>query len=152
VNSVNNDGAATLSAKGDDMYFTRCDFEKGKFGVCDIYYTRRKGQTWDEPKIVSLGPDSAVVGQPSLSADGQQLYFVSNMDGGQGGYDIWMATWDKAGNKWGTPTNLGNKVNTPEDEMFPFIASDGTLYFSSKGHIGMGGLDIFRTKMSGSSW
>src|SRR6185503_1648200 len=103
-------------------------------------------------KLMALGPDSAVMGQPSLSADEQQLFFVSNMDGGLGGYDIWLSTWDKAGSKWGSPVNLGNKVNTPEDEMFPFIANDGTLYFSSKGHIGMGGLDIFRTKLAGSTW
>ena len=152
INTTDNDGAATFNAKGDDMYFTRCEFGKGTTGVCDIYYSRRKGATWDEPKLMALTPDSTVAGQPSLSADGQQLYFVSNMDGGQGGYDIWMCTWDKAKNKWGTAVNLGPKINTPEDEMFPFIAADGTFYFSSKGHIGMGGLDIFRSKMSGSSW
>ena len=152
VNTTDNDGAATLNAKGDDMYFTRCVFGKGATGICDIYYTRRKGATWDEPKLMSLAPDSTVVGQPSLSADGQQLYFVSNMPGGQGGYDIWMCNWDKGGSKWSAATNLGSKINTPEDEMFPFIATDGTLYFSSKGHVGMGGLDIFKTKLNGSSW
>ncbi len=152
VNSTDNDGAATLSTKGDDMYFTRCDFGKSKIGLCNIYYSRRKGSTWDEPKLLTLAPDSTVVGQPSLSADEQQLYFVSNMPGGQGGYDIYVCAWDKTNKKWGSAVNLGPKINTPEDEMFPFIASDGTLYFSSKGHIGMGGLDIFRTKMNGSSW
>ena len=152
INSTDNDGAATLNQKGDDMYFTRCVFGKGATGVCDIYYSRRKGATWDEPKLLELGPDSIVVGQPSLSADGQQLYFVSNMPGGQGGYDIWVSQWEKGASKWGVAANLGTRINTQEDEMFPFIAADGTLYFSSKGHIGMGGLDIFRTKMNGSNW
>jgi peptidoglycan-associated lipoprotein len=152
LNTTDNDGAASLNVKGETMYFTRCVFGKDATGVCEIYFTKRNGSTWDEPKLINLGPDSIVVGQPSLSADEQQLYFVSNMPGGQGGYDIWKSSWDKAGSKWGTPVNLGSKINSPEDEMFPFIATDGTLYFSSKGHVGMGGLDIFRSKMSGSSW
>jgi peptidoglycan-associated lipoprotein len=153
INSSTNEGAATLNFKGQDMYFTRCEFEKGKMGMCEIYFSKRKGQTWDDPKLVSLSTqDSTVVAQPALSPDEQTLYFVSNMEGGQGGYDIWMSKWDKANKKWGAPINLGNKVNTEQDEMFPFMAYDGTLYFSSKGHIGMGGLDIFKTKMAGSSW
>jgi peptidoglycan-associated lipoprotein len=152
VNTTDNDGAASLNVKGDVMYFTRCVFGKDANGICDIYLAKRSGSTWDEPKLQKFGPDSVVVGQPSLSTDEQQLFFVSNMPGGQGGYDIWKADWDKAGSKWGTPVNLGPKINTPQDEMFPFIATDGTLYFSSKGHVGMGGLDIFRSKISGSSW
>jgi len=152
VNSTDNDGAATLNVKGETMYFTRCVFGKNETGVCEIYSTKKSGSTWDEPKLVPLGPDSIVVGQPSLSADEQTLYFVSNMPGGSGGYDIWRTTWNKSTSKWGTPENLGPKINTDQDEMFPFIANDGTLYFSSKGHIGMGGLDIFRSKQSGSSW
>jgi peptidoglycan-associated lipoprotein len=152
INTTTNDGAAALNMKGQDMYYTRCEFEKGKMGMCEIYFAKRKGQTWDEPKLVSLTTDSAVVAQPALSPDEQTLYFVSNMEGGQGGYDIWMSKWDKAGKKWGAPSNLGNKINTDQDEMFPFMAYDGELYFASKGHVGMGGLDIFRTKMAGSSW
>src|ERR1041385_7295641 len=134
------------------MYFTRCDNEKGKVGLCEIYVTKRNGQNWDAPTLVPLTSDSAVAGQPNLSADEQTLYFVSNMAGGQGGKDIWMTTWDKKNKKWGEPVNLGSKVNTPEDEMFPYSAADGTLYFSSKGHVGMGGLDIFKTKMNGGAW
>jgi peptidoglycan-associated lipoprotein len=152
INTITNEGSASLNMKGQDMYFTRCEFEKGKIGICDIYYSKRKGQAWDEPKLISLSTDSVVVAQPSLSPDEQTLYFVSNMEGGQGGYDIWMTQWDKGSKKWEAPKNLGNKVNTEEDEMFPFIAYDGTLYFASKGHIGMGGLDVFRTKVAGSTW
>lgn len=152
INTGGNDGSATLDNKGTDMFFTRCDVERGKVGGCEIYYTKRKGQTWDEPKLIPLAGDSFTVGQPSLSTDEQTLYFVSDMEGGQGGKDIWMTTYDKKKKEWGTPTNLGNKINTPLDEMFPFITSDGTLYFSSKGHLGMGGLDIFRSKISGSGW
>jgi peptidoglycan-associated lipoprotein len=152
INSPTNEGAACLNLKGTDIYITRCDFEKGKMGVCDIYFSKKKGGTWDEPKLILLASDSAVVAQPAISPDDQTLYFVSNMEGGQGGYDIWMSRWDKTNKKWNEPINLGPKVNTEEDEMFPFMAYDGTLYFASRGHIGMGGLDIFKTKMTGSSW
>ncbi|MCX6290849.1 MAG: OmpA family protein [Bacteroidetes bacterium] len=153
INSGGNDGGAALDKKGNEMFFTRCDFEKGKVGICEIYFTKRKGQTWDEPKLIPLSPDSATVGQPCLSPDEQTLYFVSDMPGGQGGKDIWMSAYDRKAKAWGKPVNLGNKVNTAEDDMFPFVAPDNTLYFASKGHPGMGGLDIFKTKMStGGAW
>lgn len=148
INSGSNDGSATLDSKGTDMFFTRCDVQRGKTGGCLIYYTKRKGQTWDEPALINLSSDSATVGQPSLSADEQTLYFVSDMKGGQGGKDIWYTKYDKKSKTWGTPVNAGSKINTDQDEMFPYIATDGTLYFSSKGHNGMGGLDIFMAKAS----
>src|SRR5207249_7870273 len=78
---------------------------------------------------------------PSTLSLHDALPIFSNMPGGQGGKDIWMTNYNKSSKTWGTPVNLGPKINTPEDEMFPYISTDGTLYFSSKGHIGMGGLD-----------
>ncbi|HNQ61878.1 MAG TPA: OmpA family protein [Bacteroidia bacterium] len=152
ANSNANDGSATMDIKGTDMYFTRCPMEKGKMGACEIYFTKRKGQTWDEPKLIPLNVDSSTVGQPALSADEMTLYFVSDMDGGQGGKDIWKTEYDKKTKEWGSPVNLGNVINTPEDEMFPYITSDNTLYFSSKGRIGMGGLDIFMSKLTENTW
>ncbi|MBL0033379.1 MAG: OmpA family protein [Bacteroidetes bacterium] len=146
INSGSNDGGGSMDTKGVDMFFTRCD--EGKLGTCKIYYTKRKGQTWEEPKLIPLSDDSATCGQPSLSADEQTLYFVSNMSGGRGGKDIWISKYDKKAKTWGTPVNAGDKINTEADEMFPFIAADSTLYFSSKGHLGMGGLDIFSSKMA----
>lgn len=83
INTGGNDGSATINSKGVDMFFTRCDVERGKMGGCEIYFTKRKGQTWDEPKLIPLSGDSFTVGQPSLSADEQTLYFVSDMPGGQ---------------------------------------------------------------------
>jgi peptidoglycan-associated lipoprotein len=144
VNSNASEGGVALDPKGNDLYFTRCETEKGKIGVCDIYYTKRKGTTWDDPKIVLLGPDSATVGHPSLTVDEQTLYFASDMEGGFGGKDIWYTKWDKKTKYWGKAINAGPKINTEQDEMFPYVATDGTLYFSSKGHIGMGGLDIYK--------
>ena len=87
------------------------------------------------------------VGHPSLTKDGKTLYFASDRPGGYGGVDIWMCTRDMIGNPWSQPVNLGPKVNTSGDDMYPFIADDGTLYFASNGHEGLGGLDVYSTTM-----
>lgn len=86
------------------------------------------------------------VGHPSLTKDGKTLYFASDKPGGYGGVDIYMTTREIGGN-WGTPVNLGPKINTSGDDMFPYIAEDGTLYFASSGHTGLGGLDIYSSSM-----
>ncbi len=148
VNSNSSEGAATLDAKGNDMYFTRCETEKGKIGICEIFFTKRKGSTWEEPALIPLAGDSFTVGHPSLSADEQTLYFSSDMAGGQGGKDIWITKYDKKSKKWSEPVNAGTKINTEFDELFPYVSNDNTLYFSSKGHVGMGGLDVFSAKQS----
>lgn len=152
VNSDANEGSAAMDVKGSDMFFTRCPVERGKVGACEIYFTKRKGQTWDEPRLIELNADTFTVGQPALSADEMTLYFVSDMPGGLGGKDIWISTYDKKAKTWAAPVNAGNTINTPEDEMFPYITSDNTLYFSSKGRIGMGGLDIFKSKLTDGTW
>lgn len=152
VNTDGNEGTATFDKRGNVMYFTRCAVEKGKASVCKIYSTRRKGTDWDEPQLISFASDSFTIGHPSLSADDMQLYFASSMEGGYGKKDIWVSTYDKKKKLWGNPINLGPKINTAEDDMFPFIHDDGTLYFASKGHLGMGGLDIFSTKKQGNNW
>ena len=82
------------------------------------------------------------VGHAALTADGQTLYFASDKPGGYGGVDIYKSVRDQSGN-WAAPTNLGPSINTSGDEMFPFVSNDGTLYFSSNGHLGLGGLDVF---------
>jgi peptidoglycan-associated lipoprotein len=152
LNSEANDGAAFLDSKGNEMYFTRCEVEKGVYGICQVYFTVRKADSWEEPKLIKLAADSFTVGQPCLSSDGNQLYFVSDMKGGIGGKDIYVCDYDKNRKEWGAPRNLGPVINTPTDDMFPFLTSENTLYFSSKGHMGMGGLDIFRAKRAGNSW
>jgi peptidoglycan-associated lipoprotein len=149
VNSNASEGASALDPKGQDMFFTRCETDKGKVGVCEIYFTKRKGATWEEPKLIPLASaDSFTVGHPTLSADEQTLYFSSDMPGGQGMKDIWITKYDKKAKSWSAPVNAGNKINTEFDEMFPFVAADGSLYFSSKGHVGMGGLDVFVAKQT----
>ena len=153
VNTEANEGAATFDRKFNDMYFTRCILEKGKLNLCAIYFTSKKGQTWNTPIALKIGEgDSITVGHPCLSPDDQTMYFSGYLPGGFGGKDIWMCTYDKKKKTWSEPINLGNKVNSTGDEMYPFMATDGWLYFASNGLPGMGGLDIFKTKMSGSTW
>ena len=153
INTPGDEGAHCISPDGRYMYFTICGKYDG-YGSCDIYLSERNGDSWSEP--VNLGNIVNARGwdsQPSISSDGSTLYFVSKRPGGFGGSDIWKTTKDKDGN-WAAPLNLGATVNTAEDEQSPYIHPDNqTLYFSSKGHPGMGGFDIFMTKkISKSSW
>ena len=152
INTEVNEGGATFNAAGTAMYFTRCAIAKNTEGVCKIYLSTKQGDTWSEPTVLPFSSDSFTVGHPTLAADGNTLYFSSNMPGGLGGKDIWVANYNAGSNTWSNPVNLGAAVNTPMDEMYPFIDADGTLYFASAGHSGLGGLDNYRTTGSGSSW
>lgn len=152
INTKFNEGAACLNAKTTEMYFTRCGVEKKKQLGCQIYITKKKGTSWDLPDIVSLSADSFTVGHPAITDDELILYFSSDMPDGYGGKDIWMVKRTKKSKPWDKPINLGPNINTEGDEMYPFIRDDGALFFSSNGHIGMGGLDIFKVEKSGDSW
>ena len=153
VNSPVNEGAACFDRKYSEMFFTRSGFAKGKDLRSKIYVTKRRGQTWDEPVALPFcNNDSATYGHPSLSADGTHLYFASDMPGGHGGLDIWVSTYDKSKKAWGDPVNLGPNINTDGNEMYPYIRNDGVLFFSSDGHLGMGGLDIFKATFANNEW
>lgn len=148
LNTSYNEGAQTLEAAGNYMYFTACNREDGK-GGCDIYYSARTVSGWKRGINIG-GPVNTGnwESQPSLSSDGSRLFFVSNRPGGIGGMDIWVSEMIKDG-RWSEPVNLGDIVNTPGDEMSPFIHFDGkTLYFSSNGRPCMGGFDIFMTRFN----
>ena len=146
------------------MYFCRNNFEKGKLGYdkvggdvgynvkdamktvkLQIFESKLKGEKWEEVKGLPFNSDQYSVGHPALSPDGQALYFISDMPGGYGMTDVYVAY--KNGDSWGTPENLGPEINTEGREMFPFISADGALYFSSDALPGLGGLDIFSTKL-----
>lgn len=145
VNSPANEGAVDVSRKGDFMLITRCGDEKKKQLKCQIYTVKKSGPNWGEPELVPFDIDSFQFRHPSMSPDGNTLYFSSNMSGGQGKYDIWMSKFDRKAKNWGQPVNCGPAVNTPYNEGYPYIHNDGkTLYFASDGLLGMGGLDIFR--------
>lgn len=146
VNTGGNEGAQSLSADGRELYFTACGRQNG-FGSCDIYYARRTGDSWSRP--VNAGPainSSSWDSHPSISPDGQSLFFSSARQGSIGEMDIWVSTKDASG-QWQAPVNLGAVINTAGREMSPFINPDNqTLYFASDGHTGMGGLDLFYSR------
>jgi len=153
LNSEFEDGTPSFSSDFTEVYFTRCEAGKRESKGCVIMYSTRDGTRWSDPEKLELLADSLVAAHPSLSPDGQTLYFVSDMPGGLGGKDIYRSTRTSPGSPWSRPENLGTDINTRGNELFPYIRENGTLYFASDGHIGMGGLDIFRaTPQSGNSW
>jgi peptidoglycan-associated lipoprotein len=152
LNTKYNDGATSLNRKYSIMFFTRCEYDKNKVKGCQIFTTRKKGNTWDDPVLIPFAADTFTVGHPWISDDDQTLLFASDMPGGMGGRDIWMASYDKKSKSWGNPVNLGPQVNTANDELYPTLRNDSTLYYSSNGHVGMGGLDLFEAKLSGGKW
>lgn len=151
LNSSQNEGAQSLSSDGTYMFFTACD-RSGGLGSCDIFFSAFNNGKWSIPvNLASPVNTSYWESQPSINATGKMLFFSSNRPGGCGGKDLWYSTF-KANKKWSTPRNLGKTINTPGDEMSPFIHFDGkTLYFSSDGRPGMGGLDIYFSRMNDDS-
>lgn len=148
INTPNyNEGAQSISPDGRYLFFTGCNRPDGA-GRCDIYVCRREGTDWSKPINLGAAINTAEwESQPSISPDGNTLYFLSNRAGGFGGYDIWKSNLDVKGH-WTKPTNLGPNVNTPYDEGTPFIHADGqTLFFSSDGWPGLGQKDIFYSKL-----
>jgi outer membrane protein OmpA-like peptidoglycan-associated protein len=137
-----NEGSQSISLDGKVLFFTGCNRPDG-LGRCDIYISTKKGDDWSKPfDIAPPVNTSGWESQPSISADGRTLYFVSNRKGGYGGYDIWKSNLTEKG--WTNPENLGPNINTAFDEQSPFIhADDSTLYFCSNGWPGLGGMDLF---------
>ena len=159
INTEFEEGTPSLSADFNRMYFTRCQFSKKKIQGCAIMVAERKGDSWDKPESLNLLPDSLVAAHPAISADELTLYFVSDIDGsikdakGKNSKDIWRVTRSSISDNWSEPEHLGDPINTPGNEVFPYLHYDGSLYFSSDYHIGMGGLDIFKaTPQADGSW
>jgi peptidoglycan-associated lipoprotein len=146
VNSEANEGAPMMNSDFSTLYFTRCPNEDGTKNGCQIYTSDRTGRTWSDPVMVPLSMDSTeAIGHPTISRDEMVIYFSSDRPGGSGGKDIWVAFRESISQPFGRPYNLGPVINTPGDEMFPFLRADTLLYFASDGHPGLGGLDIFYT-------
>lgn len=147
INTIQREGACTISADGRHLIFTVC----GTMG-CDLYESRKTGNQWSVPK--SMGPainSSGWDAQPSLSADGRELYFVSERKGGMGGYDIWYSQLGETG--WTKAINLGPSINTQFDEISPYIhVNNQNLYVVSNGYPGFGGYDIFRAERLTDGW
>lgn len=147
INTPNNEGTCSISADGKIMVFTSCEGRKS-YGSCDLFITRREGDSWTEPE--NMGPfvnspywDS----QPSLSPDGSRLFFSSDRPYGIGKKDLWVSTVDEDG-KWSRAVNLGAGINTPENEVSPFVHANGSsLFYSSNGREGLGNHDIYMTSI-----
>ena len=142
VNTEYDEGAPCLSPDGKTMYFTRCSSDPDYPRYAEIWQSQRSDDSWSKPSKCQISRDTlSSFAHPAVSPDGQWLYFVSDAEGGEGGLDIWRTRILTSG--FGGMENVGRPINTAGDEMFPSFRPNGDLYFSSDGHPGMGGLDIF---------
>ena len=145
LNSALDEGVCSFSPDGKTMYLTQCKTDPNYPRFATICTSQRSDASWSKCSELSLSKDTlSCFAHPAVSPDGQWLYFVSDMPGGMGGLDIWRAALN--GNNTGPVENLGAPINTEGNEMFPTFRPNGDLYFSSEGHPGMGGLDIFIAK------
>ncbi len=156
INGIFHEGNAVVSPDGKTIYFTRNNYVKKKAKtssteevVLKIYQATKNDTAWSDIKQLSFNSNEFSCGHPALSADGNTMYFTSDMPGGFGGTDIYLVTKD--GENWSAPKNLGSSINTSLNEQFPTIVGD-VMYFSSEGHYNIGGLDIFKSTNNGGAW
>ncbi len=157
INTIWHDGPACVSSDGNTIYFSRDsrvidDYEdikniKTKFSQMYLFKATKVNNKWTEAKQLPFNNKSYSISNPSISIDGKTLYFNSNMPGGIGGNDIWKVDVSE-GDVYGTPVNLGSKINTEGNEQFPYITDDNVLYFSSDSRQGLGGLDVYFINLS----
>lgn len=147
INSDRNEGTASISADGRTIVFTGCNKPNG-VGSCDLYISYKEGEEWSKPQLLSEAVNTLYwESQPSLSQDGRQLYFVSKRPDGLGGQDIWWS--EKISGEWSPAVNLGPDVNTSFDDCSPYIHPNAkTLFFASRGRLGFGGYDLYRTEQT----
>ncbi|WP_191858650.1 OmpA family protein [Hanstruepera ponticola] len=158
INTKHHEGTVAFSPDGNTMYFSResyfeGDYEKdkdskSKFSVLYLYKATKDGDKWSNVEPLHINNKNYNISAPTMSADGKTLYFHSNMPGGFGLEDIYKVSVNSDGTV-GEPENLGDKINTEGSEKYAFISSENTLYFSSNGHLGLGGLDVFFVSESG---
>lgn len=146
LNSEHDEGVASFSPDGQTMYLTVARRMPTSDTSVEIYTSKRSDATWSQPVKFEVIPDTlSAFGHPSVSPDGKYLYFTSDMPGGYGGKDIWRINLNE---RAGSLENLGPQINTPGDEMFPYMRTDSLMYFSSDGHPGFGGLDLFTARLN----
>lgn len=152
INTGLHEGTSSTTADFTTMFFTANYTTSNSDGVnkLRLMSSTSNGSNWSKPSDFPFNNPNYSLGHPALTADGKTLYFASDMPGSMGGTDIYVSRLSGSG--WSRPENLGAAINTSGNEMFPFIAQDGTLYFASTGHSSMGGLDIFSSVEQGSSW
>lgn len=160
INTGYHEGLVAFSPDGKTMYFSRESFyekeyvrdtiTRNKLGSIHLYRATKLGDKWDNVEALNISEDYSAK-NPSVTRDGSTLYFASDMPGGYGLFDIYKAPINEDGSV-GEPVNLGQSVNTEGQEMFPFVGDDGNIYFSSNGHLGLGGLDVFFTREVDGTW
>lgn len=157
INTKYHEGPLCFDVSGSDMYFTRSNYFRGKAvrssdGWINLVVLKasRTGDSWTKEQELPFNGKDFNTCHPSISPDGDRIYFASDRPGGFGGLDIYYV--DKQGDDYGDPVNLGASINTDQDEIFPFIHADGTLFFSSNGWEGSGGLDLFYSKQADGAW
>lgn len=151
VNTRFHEGAASFTSDWNTMYFTRNNYLNGRLMTTPdgtnnlkVFVADFNGKEWKNLRSLPFNSDKYSVGHPALSPDNKTLYFISDMPGGYGSTDIYKCEWNNG--SWGNPVNLGETINTSGKEMFPYVDKEGILYFSSDGHPGQGGLDVFAAK------
>lgn len=153
INTIFHEGPATFFDNDSKIIFTRNNFSLGEertsaegINKLKLYYAEKnKKGKWSKPVSLPFVDDNHSFGHPTMSPDGKTLYFASDMSGTYGKGDIWKVDFNNG--EWGTPINLGNQINTADNEIFPFITESSELYFSSEGHPGLGGLDIYKVDL-----
>ncbi|MCB9188606.1 MAG: OmpA family protein [Flavobacteriales bacterium] len=157
INGKFHEGPATFTSDEQTVFFTRSNYSKRKMVLNEnkennlkIFKATLDGDKWKHLEELPFNSDDYSCGHPTLASDDKTLYFVSDMPGGYGGTDIYKSTLEDG--VWSQPVNLGEAINTPGDEMFPYIHHDGTLYFSSDAHNTMGGLDVFMSYFHDGKW
>lgn len=151
INSHLNEGSACFNMAGDVMYFSRNNTKCKYQNKLELVYSKmNKDGVWGKPKKLSFVINGYNYTHPSLSPDGNTLYFASDIQNGFGGMDIYSSK--RTGDVWEAPVNLGKDINTKGNELFPSMGSNSTLYFASNGQPGMGGLDIFSARKEGGTW
>src|SRR6185436_3017970 len=157
INGLYNEGPAAFNKDYDVVYFTRNDYtgftankNKKNFNLLKIYKGNFINGEWNLTSEMPFNSNEYSCGHPSINDKGTKMFFVSDMPWGYGGTDIYMVSLENQ--KWGTPQNVGSHINSPGNEMFPFLLNDSTLYFASDGNYGLGGLDIFMSTFNGDFW
>jgi peptidoglycan-associated lipoprotein len=147
INKDGEQGTPSISSDYTEMYFTRCASSNITNNTCKLFVAKKNGDSWgqaEQVKVLNMAYDTFAVAQPAISPDGLRLYFTSNIPKGLGGFDIWYVERKSKSDKWGDAINAGDIINSKGDDMYPYVRYDNTFFFSSNGHHGMGGLDMFR--------
>ncbi len=158
INTKHEEGSVSLNPRANVMYYTQAVYEKKMYDGQRIFVSKRKGGGWEEGREVIFpneNEDSTLFfdyTHPAIHPDEKTLFFVADLEGGYGGTDIWFSIYDKRKKKWTKPKNVGPEVNTAGNEAFPTVHLDGTLFFASTGHSGLGGYDLFRAEMKASRY